>query len=72
MRSTLGRRAAICKNLGFTLEFVEHGISYAKLQMMLMDMPRVIKKDKEKVALTEDNEDSFVSMLLSRGAVLKQ
>ena len=72
MKSTLGRRASICKELGFTLDFVEHGISYAKLQMMLLDMPRVVKCGKVKEELTDDNADSIMSMLLGKGGVIKQ
>lgn len=65
MRSTLGRRASICKELGFTLQFVEHGISYAKLQMMTLDMPRVVHgKAKERYELTDDNADEFFRMLM--------
>ena len=68
MRSTLGRRASICKELGFSLDFVEHGISYAKLQMMMMDMPRVVHGEKkEQYELTDDNADEFFSMLMSQG-----
>lgn len=75
MRSTLGRRAAICKELGFSLDFVEHGISYAKLQMMVMDMPRVIHNDKDKVehiTLTEDNAEQVLQIMLAEGAVLEE
>lgn len=58
MRSTLGRRASICKELGWSLDFVEHGISYAKLQMILMDMPRIVKDDgAEHITLTDDNAE---------------
>ena len=68
MKSTLGRRASICKELGFSLDFVEHGISYAKLQMMMMDMPRVVHGDKkEHYELTDDNADEFFGMLMSQG-----
>ena len=68
MRSTLGRRASICKELGFSLDFVEHGISYAKLQMMMLDMPRVVHGEKkERYELTDDNADEFFSMLMSQG-----
>lgn len=68
MRSTLGRRASICKELGFSLDFVEHGISYAKLQMMMMDMPRVVHGEKkERYELTDDNADEFFGMLMSQG-----
>ena len=68
MKSTLGRRASICKELGFTLDFVEHSISYVKLQMMMMDMPRVVHGDKtEHYELTDDNADEFFGMLMKRG-----
>ena len=69
MRSTLGRRVSICKELGFSLDFVEHGISYAKLQMMMMDMPRVIHSDgkTEHYELTDDNAGEFFGMLAQRG-----
>lgn len=75
MRSTLGRRASICKELGFSLDFVEHGISYSKLQMMVMDMPRVVKADKDKgkrITLTEDNAEQVLSIMLAEGAVLEE
>lgn len=69
MRSTLGRRASICKELGWSLDFVEHGISYAKLQMMMVDMPRIVHTDKktEHYTLTDDNADEFFGMLAARG-----
>lgn len=63
MKSTLGRRASICKELGFSLDFVEHGISYAKLQMMLLDMPRIVHGGKSKVALTDENADEIMNFL---------
>ena len=69
MKSTLGRRASICKELGWSLEFVEHGISYAKLQMMMMDMPRIIHTDGKKVehiTLTDENAESVWSMMMAR------
>lgn len=72
MRSTLGRRASICKELGFTLDFVEHGISYAKLQMMLIDLPRTEKNSgNEEVELTDSNADEIMGMLLTKGGVIK-
>lgn len=68
MKTTLGRRASICKNLGFTLDYVEHGISYVKLQMMMMDMPRVVRgKKEEHYELTDDNADEFFGMLMRSG-----
>ncbi|MCR5658972.1 MAG: hypothetical protein K6G25_06565 [Bacteroidales bacterium] len=69
MKSTLGRRASICKELGWSLEFVEHGISYAKLQMMMIDMPRIIHTDGKKVehiTLTDENAESVWSMMMAR------
>ena len=74
MKSTLGRRASICKELGFSLDFVEHGISYAKLQMMVVDMPRIVHIDKDNIteALTDENADDIIGMLMSKGGVLKE
>lgn len=69
MKSTLGRRGMICKELGWSLEFVEHGISYAKLQMILMDMPRFEDSDKKRDTLTEDNADEIFNMLNKRMGV---
>lgn len=68
MKSTLGRRASICKELGWSLDFVEHGISYAKLQMMMMDMPRIVHKDKgvERYEITDDNAEEMFGMLMAR------
>ena len=66
MKSTLGRRASICKELGWTLDFVEHGISYVKLQMIMMDMPRIISrsgKNTEHITLTDDNADEVWAMI---------
>lgn len=74
MKSTLGRRALICKELGWSLEFVEHGISYAKLQMMLMDMPRIDNEGKEGVehiTLTEDNAEEVLQMMMVGGTVIE-
>ncbi len=69
MHSTLGRRASICKELGWSLDFVEHGISYAKLQMMMMDMPRIVsrKKGEEHYTVTDDNAEELFGMLAARG-----
>ena len=74
MRSTLGRRAEICKELGWSLEFVEHGISWAKLQMVVMDMPRMVGNGdrKKRTELTEDNADELMPILLAGGAVLEE
>ena len=75
MKSTLGRRALICKELGFSLYFVEHGISYAKLQMMLLDMPRMVDNNKDKVehiTLTEDNAEQVLPMMMVGGTVLEE
>jgi len=74
MRSTLGRRASVCKELGLSLEFVEHGISYAKLQMMIIDMPRMVDRTNKgkRVALTDDNADELMPVLLAGGAVLEE
>lgn len=67
MKSTLGRRASICKELGWSLDFVEHGISYAKLQMMMVDMPRLVNKKKaEHYTLTDENADEIFGMLAAR------
>lgn len=76
MHSTLGRRASICKELGFSLDYVEHGISYAKLQMMLLDMPRTVRDNKERklkhITLTEDNAEEVLLIMLADGAVLEE
>ena len=75
MHSTLGRRASICKELGFTLDFVEHGISYAKLQMLLLDMPRIIhNKDKkgESIELNDENADEVYQFMVAHGARIKE
>lgn len=75
MHSTLGRRALICKELGFSLDYVEHGISYLKLQMMLLDMPRVVsdsEKKAEHITLTEDNAEQVLSMMMVGGTVLEE
>ena len=70
MKSTLGRRGMICKDLGWSLDYVEHGISYMKLQMILMDMPRFESGDKKKVVeLTDDNADDIFNMLNQRMGV---
>lgn len=65
MRSTFGRRAAICKEMGWSLDFVEHGISYVKLQMMMLDLPRVHYGDKDEthITLNDDNADEVWAML---------
>lgn len=70
MKSTLGRRGMICKELGWSLDYVEHGISYAKLQMILMDMPRFEDTDNKKYEeLNEDNADEIFNMLNKRMGV---
>jgi hypothetical protein len=74
MKSTLGRRASICKEMGFTLGFVEHGISYVKLQMMMLDMPRVDygEKGEESCELTDDNAEDFFNMLVESGRATRK
>lgn len=65
----------ICKELGWSLEFVEHGISFAKLQMMIADMPHYIKKgDKtvESIELTDDNAEDVYAMMMAHGARIKE
>lgn len=58
----------ICKELGFSLDFVEHGISYAKLQMMMIDMPKIVRRDKEeRYELTDDNAEEFFGMMARSG-----
>lgn len=71
MRSTLGRRASICKELGMSLDYVEHGISYVKLQMMMIDLPRVRyeRNDCERITLTDDNADSVWGMFTGMNGV---
>ena len=60
----------ICKELGWSLDYVEHGISYMKLQMILMDMPRFESGDKKEVVeLTDDNADDIFNMLNQRMGV---
>lgn len=66
----MGRRANICKALGWSLEYVEHGISYAKLQMIMMDMPRYVHKEKEggggnyeDIELTDENQEEVFGMI---------
>lgn len=75
MKSTLGRRGMICKEMGWSLEYVEHGISYAKLQMILMDMPRFedTTKDKkvEHFTLTDENAEELLPMMMVGGTVLE-
>jgi hypothetical protein len=68
MRSTLGRRASICKEFGWTMDYVEHGISWGKLQMMIMDMPRLEKSDgkPKAIELTDDNAEEVFGMLMKR------
>lgn len=54
----------ICKELGWSLDFVEHGISYAKLQMTVADMPRVGKREQdEPITLTDENEKEVFDMI---------
>lgn len=73
MKSTLGRRANICKALGWPLDFVEHGISYAKLQMIMIDMPRHVHKGKdengggnfEDIEPTDDNQEEVFGMIFN-------
>lgn len=65
----------ICKELGFSLDYVEHGISYLKLQMMLLDMPRVLSNNEKKaehITLTEDNAEQVLSMMMVGGTVLEE
>lgn len=76
MKSTLGRRALICKELGWSLEFVEHGISYIKLQMMIADMPHVVGKDKDgdvtRIELTDDNAEEVMRMMVTSSDVIEE
>lgn len=85
MNSTLGRRAMICKELGWSLEYVEHGISYVKLQLMIADMPRIKRNEggsggneggsggnETKIELTDDNADEVYASMMAYGARMKE
>lgn len=65
----------ICKELGWSLDYVEHGISYVKLQMMIADMPHYLDEEREDKAtgieLTEDNADEVLQLMMGHGARMK-
>jgi hypothetical protein len=50
------------------MDYVEHGISWGKLQMMIMDMPRLEKSDgkPKAIELTDDNAEEVFGMLMKR------
>ena len=51
---------------------MEHGISYLKLQMMMVDMPRVVRGEKkEHYELTDDNASEFFGALMNSGKRIK-
>lgn len=69
-RSTYGRRAAICEKMGWTLNYINHSVSYAVLIRCLIDMPRYEydedNKNGSKIKLTAENAADFVNLINSQ------
>lgn len=60
-----GRRGAICAQMGWSWEFLHHGISWALVQRILADQARIVDgKEKKTVRLTEKNADEIIKQLL--------
>ncbi|WP_313386897.1 hypothetical protein [Chishuiella sp.] len=74
MRSTYGTRASICNHFNWTLDYLENGISWAKVQRLMADMPSYDYDDKESdsnnnnsqvnkpVKITEQNAGDILKM----------
>ncbi len=67
-RSTYGRRAAICEKFGWTMDYLNHCISYAFIIRCLCDLPRYEydkdnTKQGEKIKLTDSNADEFAAFI---------
>ena len=61
-----GRRGAICAQMGWSWEFLHHGISWALCQRILADQAKIVdKKDLKKTTrLTEANADEIIKKLM--------
>lgn len=67
LKSTFGYRYAICQALGWTIDYLENGISWVKVQRMIIDAPGYeiedeeggLLGDKTDVRLTADNADAI-------------
>jgi hypothetical protein len=56
---------AICAQMGWSWEFLHHGISWALVQRILADQARIVDgKEKKTVRLTEKNADEIIKQLL--------
>ncbi len=65
--STFGRRGAICEHFGWTLEYLEHGVSWPIVQRMMIDAPGVEYTDGEveEITLTADNSADIMNYVNS-------
>jgi hypothetical protein len=51
--------------MGWSWEFLHHGISWALIQRILADQARIVDgKEKKTVRLTEKNADEIIKQLL--------
>ncbi|WP_313376709.1 hypothetical protein [Chishuiella sp.] len=58
MRSTYGTRASICNHFNWTLDYLENGISWAKVQRLIADMSSDDYDDKESDSNNNTNNSS--------------
>ena len=75
MRSTYGTRASICDHFNWTLDYLENGISWAKVQRLMADAPSNDYDDKNEeenknnkkelakpIKITEQNQADILKM----------
>lgn len=74
MKSTYGTRASICNHFNWTLDYLENGISWAKVQRLMADMPSYDYDNKESdsnnnnsqsnksIKITEQNAGDILKM----------
>lgn len=70
MKTTYGTRASICAHFHWTLDYLENGISWAKVLRMMADLPEYDYNEdstkntsEKKIKITEQNEDDLLKML---------
>ena len=69
MRSTYGTRASICDHFNWTVDYLENGISWAKVQRLMADAPSYDYDDKDEdsksansIKITEQNQEDILKM----------
>ena len=65
LNSPFGRRGSICAHLGWTWDYLHHGVPWATVQRLLIDAPSVENDEDgaEEITLTADNASEVLDMI---------